>query len=93
MPEGSPSLLLCLAPRCEMEELEAGGPALGATGELGQLLWAQRLMVDIVKEVLDFPGAETQRVRAHLEQTRDAQPRDVRERRGAALPRRSRSGL
>ena len=61
-----------------MEELKAGGPALGPPGQLSELFGRKRLAVEIAKETFDFPRTKAQVFAADLEQgTRDSQPREV----------------
>ncbi len=44
-----------LSPSGEVEQLQACGPALGASGEFGQLVGAERLTVEVEEQALDLP--------------------------------------
>ena len=71
-----------LAARREVEELEAGRPALGPAGEDGQLVGRDGLAVVVPEQALHLPRPEPQVVRADLDEVAgDAQSAQVDRRR------------
>ena len=71
-----------LAARREVEQLEAGRPALGPAGEDGQLVGRDGLAVVVPEQALDLPRPEPQVVRADLDEVAgDAQAAQVDRRR------------
>ena len=52
----------------EVEELEAGGPALGPAREHREVARRQRLAVDLPEELLDLPRAEAEIVGVQLQE-------------------------
>ena len=52
----------------EVEQLEAGRPALGPAGQHREVARQHRVVVDVAEQLLDLPGAEPQVVRPELEQ-------------------------
>ena len=81
------ALLRRLAARREMEQLEAGRPALGPAGEDGQLVGRDGLAVVVAEQALDLPCPEPELVGADLQQlAADAEPAEV-DRRAAAATR------
>jgi hypothetical protein len=56
-----------LAPRGEVEELEACRPSLGAARKAGQLVRAQRLAVEVAEETLHLPRSEAEVVARQLQ--------------------------
>ena len=81
-----------LAARREVEQLEAGRPALGPPGEDGQLVGRDGLAVVVPEQALHLPRPEPQVVRADLDEVAgDAQSAQVDRRRERATRRRSRA--
>ena len=66
--EDPPPLVGGPAARREVEQLEAGRPALGPAGEHREVARRHRVVVDVAEQLLDLPGAEPQVVRPELEQ-------------------------
>ena len=60
----APPVLGRLPARREVEQLQARGPALRATGEDGQLSGRDRLAIELAEQLFDLPGAEAQVVAA-----------------------------
>ena len=52
----------------EVEQLEAGRPALGAAREHREVARQHGVVVDVAEQLLDLPGAEPEVVRPELEQ-------------------------
>jgi hypothetical protein len=73
-----------LPPGGEEEELQSGGPTLGAARQFGQILRRKRLGVEIPEEPLHFPHPEAQILGTEFEEiARHPQPREVEARSGA----------
>ncbi len=58
--DGAPSLGQRVAPRGQVEHVQAGRPAADPAGQRGGVIRRQRLPVDIAQEVLHLPGPEAQ---------------------------------
>ena len=76
--EDPPPLVRRLAARREVEQLQAGRPALRPTREDGQLARRHRIAVEVAEQPLDLPRPEAEVVALDLEEVaRDAQARQV----------------